>query len=274
MIAESFLLEIFYGYSSIYYANDSVDYYLDKAALIDPHAGQLYTMKGAQKYYLFQFDEAIELIEKGIELDPNYPYNYFYLSYISIYGSEPVPNLEALDKAIGLDPLNSMFKTSKVLQCIYLREYNMAKGIIDIKLEEKPGDNMALFLKGLLLCHQKKYKEPLETLLERSVGDTTSFLVAYVQGMVGNDDMAHKIINILIKRRESRFVSPITIAVAYMGIEEYEKALEWIEIGMNETDGWRNFLNYGMFEPLYQDPRYFKLVETDGCLRIFQNAES
>lgn len=260
-LSESFLYEIFYGYNSIYFVKDSIEKYTQKARQINANDGKLLSLKGAIEFYEYDLEEAFKLINKGISLNPNYPFNYAVLSYIYVLKVDEVKQQNAINTAIALDPLNNNYQTTKTIQSIFLSNFDIAEKMIEASLREHPGDNMALFLKGMMLVQQKKYQESLDALLMRSVGDTTNWLVAYSQGMVGNMKMNEKIINVLLDREARYFVSPTMIAIAYLGQGNYDKVLEWSEKANSVKDGFRNWLVMNMFEPMHNDQRFIKLLK-------------
>ena len=269
-LSESFLMEMFYGYNSIIYVKDSIEKYVSRANVINPDIGQLMTIRGAMNFYEYNMSEAERLIKKGIKLNPNYPLSYYFLSFMSVLNVNQYDKFHYINTAINLDPLNSAFQTTKILQSIFLLDFGTAESMIDNSLQKQPGDNMGLFLKGMMLNQQKKYQEALNSLLMRSVGDTTNFLVAYTYGMLGNTAMTEKITNVLIERENNYYISPTMIAIAYLGIGDHEKVLEWMEKAYIEKDSWYYWLLLTMFEPLYEDPRFIELMKKFNIYTTYQ----
>ena len=271
-LSETFLLELFYGYNSISIVKDSIEKYISRANEINPGNGQLSTIKGAINFYEFNYNEAKELVKQGIILNPNYPFNYFFLSWFSIIEVDRETQLQNINKAISLDPLNSQFQTLKIIQSIFLSDFSTAASMIDASLRNQPGNNMALFVKGLMLCQQKKYQDALDVLLSRSVGDTTNFLVAYAQGKVGNTQKAEKIIHYLVEKQKTQFISPTTIALAYLGLGNKEKAVQWLEESYDDSkqDAFLFWTLLSMFEPLHQDQRFIELLNKFDLYATYQ----
>ena len=269
-LSETFFLELFYGYNSIFFVKDSIEKYISRANEINPNNGQLLTMKGAINFYEFKYDEAMKLAKEGIELNPNYPFNYFLLSWHAIISADRENQLYYINKTISLDPFNGQFQTLKIIQSIFLFNFKTAESLIDASLQKQPGNNMALFLKGMMFCQQKKYREALDVLLMRSVGDTTNFLVAYAQGKVGNTQKAEKIINFLVEKQKTQFISPATISLAYLGLGDKEKALQWIEEAYLQQDGFSFWTLLSMFEPLHEDPRFIEMLKKFGIFDAYR----
>jgi len=220
------------------------------------------------------YEKEIELardhLQKALKLSPNYAHNYYYLSLLAVYDADSEKSQKYIDKAIELDPLNDFYKIPKTFHSILLFEFDIAEKIIDDILNEQPGNNMALFSKGTLLCQQKRYQDALETLLMRSVGDTTNWLVAYTQGNLGNYEMCNRIIDVLLKRRENQYVSSIVIAIAYMGISDYENVFSWLETAKKENDDWTMWLLFSVFEPLHGHPEFIEYLKDFKIYKTFQ----
>ena len=108
---------------------------------------------------------------------------------------------------------------------------------------------------------EKKYDDALEALLERSIGDTTNFLVAYTHGKVGNFSRAKKITDFLVRHSKETYIPPTMIAIAFLGMDDKGKTFEWLEKANHEKDGWINWILLTLFEPLHGDPRFVELLK-------------
>ncbi len=63
----------------------------------------------------------------------------------------------------------------------------------------------------------------------------------------------------------SRFVSPGTIAIVYAHLGEYDEAIDWLNVAVEEFDSYIFNLNYPDFDALRSHPRF---VELCGTLRM------
>jgi tetratricopeptide (TPR) repeat protein len=55
-----------------------------------PNSGRLYLERGNMEAFVENYDEALGYFEKGIEVDPNYPSNYYWASKLYCHSSEEV----------------------------------------------------------------------------------------------------------------------------------------------------------------------------------------
>jgi hypothetical protein len=51
------------------------------------------------------------------------------------------------------------------------------------------------------------------------------------------------------------------IAIAYLGLGDYNKVLQWAEKACSEQDAWRIWLLMTMFEPMHKDQRFLALLK-------------
>ena len=66
----------------------------------------------------------------------------------------------------------------------------------------------------------------------------------------------------MIELSKSKFVSQSTIAMAYAGLGEKDKAFEWLDKSYESHDEAILWLkNHPMFEPLREDPRYKPMLK-------------
>ena len=56
-------------------------------------------------------------------------------------------------------------------------------------------------------------------------------------------------------------MSPVAFALLYIGLDERERALDWIERAYDERRGWLVYLRVNaVFDPLRREPRFDALV--------------
>ena len=64
----------------------------------------------------------------------------------------------------------------------------------------------------------------------------------------------------LVKRAESEYVSPLYIAWVLSGLQEADKALEWLEKAFEEKNMYLLFWRLPVFDSLSSDPRFHDLL--------------
>ena len=262
-MAESFFLEIHYGFNKFLKVRDSIEFYVDKAMAINPEQGELYSIMGTIAFWELDFKKAKTLYDKAIGINPNYPFTYYFLGYISARSHGDINNsLMYIDKAISLDPMNEMFITIRPLLISMSGQYKKAETLLLEMLKKEPDKNTTLIILGLVYTHMKEYDKALETLLKRSVGQNTNWLVGFNYYKTGQKEKAREILEYNLQLPEERATPNSMMAIMYMGFEEYDVAMDYMEKGLESYDFWGLWLDQSWSDPIRDNPRFKKIMET------------
>ena len=89
--------------------------------------------------------------------------------------------------------------------------------------------------------------------------------LGYIYGIAGEKEKALEILNYYLELSKNEFVWTAGIAVIYIGLDEKDKAFEWLEKTYEQREGWMTSLKVEpMFDSLRSDPRF----QGRGQLRI------
>ena len=92
-------------------------------------------------------------------------------------------------------------------------------------------------------------------------------LMAHAYGRAGDTAQARKIMDDLIAQSSTRYVSPANIAIGFIGLDEPDEALRWLERAYDERSQGLTFLKTDpLFDPLRSDPRFESLVKRVGLV--------
>jgi tetratricopeptide (TPR) repeat protein len=260
-MAESFLLELHYGYNIFERVRDSLEYYVERASAINPDQGELYCLKGSIAFWTFDFKEALNQFDKAIEINPNYPWSYYFKGYLYVISGDLEKGISLIDKASSLDPLNETYKTIKPLLYSLSGKQKEAEKMLLEMLEKEPGENTTLFMLGMVYSNMKEYDKAINTLLKRSVGQTTNPILAFNYAKSGQMEKAREILDYLLQIPEDRSPPSSMMAIVYLGFEDYDKALDYIEKGFNGNDLWFIWIDQSWSEPIKDDPSYKRILE-------------
>jgi len=260
-MAESFLLELHYGYTVIDRVQDSIEFYVERVSAINPDHGELYSLKGTLAFWNSNLKEAILLYNKAIEINPNYPYSHYFMGYIYVNYGDLEKALAFIDKAISLDPLNEMFKTVRPLWISLLGKHKEAELMLLEMLEKEPGENTTLFILGMVYTMTKEYDKAINALLKRSVGQKTNWLLAFNYAKTGQEEKAREIMDYLIRLPDDRSPPKTMMAITYLGFEEYDKAMDYMDKGFDTNDLWFIWIEQSWSDPIKNDPRYKRILE-------------
>ncbi|MFQ5946330.1 MAG: tetratricopeptide repeat protein, partial [Anaerolineae bacterium] len=108
--------------------------------------------------------------------------------------------------------------------------------------------------------------EELQQAVELSSGSTISLAVlGHAHAAAGNTDEAHAILEDLMKRAEERYLPSYWIALVYVGLEDKDRAFEWLDRAFQERSSWLVWSNVEpRFDVLRDDPRFDALIRRMG----------
>jgi len=136
-------------------------------------------------------------------------------------------------------------------------------------LELNPRASGAFWIRGMAYQQKNMFGEAIKDYqhaLELSPNDQ-NYLAAlgHVYASNGNPSAARNILDTLFALTKKEHVSPFFIALVYTGLNDKEKALEWLQKAYEEKSG---SVRYLKMEPRLQnlrnDPRYTELMKKIG----------
>ena len=113
--------------------------------------------------------QALEMFEKAIALDPRYAVAHSYRAFVKVaqngHAAAPTEVLDAAfaeaKHALELDPLESRCHRILSTICLYRREYDMAEQHLRRAFDLNPNDADAMIMKGRLLAFRGRPEEAL-----------------------------------------------------------------------------------------------------------------
>ena len=86
--------------------------------------------------------------------------------------------------------------------------------------------------------------------------------LGYVLALQGNKDAAKAIIAKLQDLDRNYYIHPLYFAVIYIGLRDYNMALDFLEKGLGERSEWMVFLQVEhMLNPIREDVRFKSIVK-------------
>ncbi len=204
-----------------------------KTALdLDPH------LAFAHQYYASllgntgRIDEALAESTKARDLDPYWAYSMSMQGTTLVHAGRPEEALTRYAEASRLDPR------------LWLPHCKAAVALIDLHRYDEA------------VATSRKAAE-----LNRSQTNSLAY-ESYALAKLGRHDEAKKILDDLLKRAIEGYVPPYHIAIVYIGLDEREKALTWLEKAFSEQDPKIVFLKSDRFwNNLRSEPRFIDLMK-------------
>ncbi len=228
----------------------------------DSLAGTHFLLGKILFWYDWDFPAAEREWKRANEVDPSYPPSYpLYLAAIRKY-DEAIRMQEALLKRTPLD-LNMNMDMAGIL---------LAAGKVDQAIEQNkkaleldPDSWWANQQLGLAYMQKGNTQEAVRTMEKARVLEVTSATLGYLgyaYGKAGRKEDAERLIEELNELSKRRYISPIGSVLAYAGIEDRDRAFEWLERSYEEREPYMTLLT---FDPalanLRPDPRFNEFLD-------------
>jgi tetratricopeptide (TPR) repeat protein len=175
--------------------------------------------------------------------------------------------LAHIKRAQELDPLSLMISTDLGSFLFYGREYDPALEQYHRTLEMAEDFVVCHWRLAIIYAQKEMYDEATAATqtMKRLLGEEDPLFLTthgYVCSLSGRRDEAEKVLNDLIGLKEHRYISSVKIAWIYTGLEQNDKAFEWLEKAYEERDFWIAFIKADLvLDGLRSDPRFEILLK-------------
>jgi tetratricopeptide (TPR) repeat protein len=213
--------------------------------------------------YQFDWEEAAKEFRRAIELAPSNFIGYNGLSFALQAGGRLDEALAASEKVFELDPMMVWSRNGQAEIYYKQQDYDAGLKQVLIMLEMQPDDPLLLSWIASFYAGKGMSAEALEygrQAAQIGAGDPTIDLMFAGQlAQLGNEDEARKLLEQAIAQRHSFYVSPGTIAIVYTHLGEYDEAIDWLYVAVDEFDSFMFNLNWPDFDALRSEPRFIEI---------------
>jgi serine/threonine-protein kinase len=271
-IADSYSLLAHYGFLPPREASPKAKAAAEKAIEIDNHLAEGHASLGRIKlHYDWDWSAAEKELKRALELNPRYATGLeWYALYLMIMGRFDEAIAEA-KKALELDSLSLIINA--VLGGVYYFAGMLPESIEQFRrtIEIDPQFSVTYLFQAGALEAMGREKEAVDSLKKLvMLTGKSPFALGYYGGalaLAGQKDQALKILDDLEQLSRKRFVSPLYIAMVYIGFDDKDKAFEYLEKAYEERESFMAFIHtWPQFQGLRSDPRYEALVKKMGFL--------
>jgi tetratricopeptide (TPR) repeat protein len=208
-------------------------------------------------------------LHRAIQLNPNCAMAHF------VYGMQlgdlkrSNEAVAAFQRALQLDPVSCWNSTIAGFYFCELGYDEAGKQQLQKALDLDPGFYFTWTVLALVHCHEGRHSEAVgeaaESVRVSSGLPLARAFAAYVLAMAGRQAEALAIVEELEALSRERYVPAAARVWCYLGLGDYERALEWAEIGYQQRDaGLPHAGVLRAFKPLYPDPRFQDLLRRLG----------
>jgi serine/threonine-protein kinase len=230
--------------------------------LPDAHAAQAYV----NLRFRWDWAGAEREIKRALELNPNSSEALQMYGLYLILMARYDEGIAAYRRALELDPLN--FLIDNRLGWAYSKAGRLDESITHLGnlARLNPEKLMAHYNLAHAYAFKGMYDEAMQHVRigQRNLVDTAStanFDYAWVIAVSGHRKEAEDLIKAMLIYRRHHYLDPMTLALAYVGLGENEKALQWLEEGYKQHARFMIFLkSLHQFDGLRFDPRFRDLM--------------
>jgi serine/threonine protein kinase/tetratricopeptide (TPR) repeat protein len=237
-----------------------------RALEIDPTLAEAHTAIGGVLFaYRWEWEAAERELRQAITLDPNLSSAYHWYSDFLTSMGRTDESLTMILKAQALDPLSLTISMTVGTRHFYARDYDAA-----IRQQQKTLELDPLFVPGLRNlggAYEQKamYAEAIETYrraIALSRDDlSASAQLAHALAISGHTEEAQRALADLAEQSKTRYVSPFSVGVVYVGLGEADRAFEYLDEAYRIRDrGMISLRVSPRLDPIRSDPRFTDLL--------------
>jgi tetratricopeptide (TPR) repeat protein len=267
-IADAYNMLLFYGYApgavSVLRARSAAL----KAVELDDSLAEGHAALGYVNFmWIWDWPEAERQFHRAAELNYNYLSGHqWHALYLSAMGR----NKEAMEEitiAQKLDPLSRIVNTAAGYIHYYARDYDEAERASKVVLAQDPNFMAAHAVLGLTYEQKRAYPEAIAELqraLDLSGGESPTYIgsLGHAYAASGNRQEAqHAIDKLDDLAKRLPFLGLSSKAVVYAGLDEKEKAFQFLQTARNQNDASMIWIRVQpQFDALRSDPRFQQLL--------------
>jgi len=223
-----------------------------------------YTLAVIRTWVYWDWEGAETEFRTAIDINPNYPEALAYYSHLLNILRRPKEAMPQIERALDVDPFNSLFQALYGMDLMYARRYDDAIGLLRETLESSPNDPVALSTLRSALHMKHLDAEALEVWKKSyAVRDDREAEEALARGFEegGYSGALRRVAETLAARSKTTYVSPWQIGTLYTRAGMNDEALDWLEKAYLARDQNMPYLGVDpIFDTLRDDPRYQGLL--------------
>lgn len=215
----------------------------------------------------WDWESAKREFDRGLQLSPRYATgHHWYAWYLTAVGriSEAIAEMKT---AQGLDPLSLIIGADLAEELIIAHRYDEAIEQSRKTIEMDPRFAVAHYELGLAQVQKRMYDPgivELQKAIEFSGGSSTcKSNLAYAYAVSGRREKAMEILDDMKKGAKPAFSNASEIALVYVGLNEHDHAMDWLETAYKERFN-PSILMRPAFDPLRADSRFQNLLRRIG----------
>jgi adenylate cyclase len=243
-----------------------------KAATIDPSLADAFEAMGhVELLYDWNWEHARQSYRQAIKLNPNYATALQRNALLSVLFDQQNEALEEMMLAVNNEPISLIINTDVALIYFIQKNYRLAIEKCLMVLEIDPGFFVALFVMGLSYEQLQQFDNALDCFQKASDVTKGNTIIRgaliHAMGKSGKKEEAERLLAELKNLPFDIYVSPYSLACAYLGLNKLVTALEWLEKAVDTHSVWLIHLHMKSdprLNPVREDKRFMDLLKKMG----------
>lgn len=218
-----------------------------RALQLEPDSAEARGSEAGFRFWLLRdYRGAVACARRALELNSNHALAHYYLGHTLSNIGEHAEALAAIRRALALDPF-SLLTNAMYGQFLYQAGRD-AESVEQLRktLDLEPRFWVAQVCLAKTYGRLGRYGEALECCRNAAAlsgGNTEPLSIAgHVHALSGERTEAEGQLHELLAQRKERYVPPYNIALIFAGLGDADSALQWLELGLAESDVHMSFL--------------------------------
>jgi tetratricopeptide (TPR) repeat protein len=241
-----------------------------RALELDDSLGEAHTsLAHVHLHYDWNWPAAEREFGRAVELHPTYSTAHHWLSHLAMATGRPELSLVESRRCLELDPVDLVINVHLIWHYWLAHQPDEAIEQGHKTLELHPHAFWPEFFMGLAY-ELKQMPEIAASHLEKAatMSGGASFVLAalgHACAKAGNSARAQELLRVLQTQEQERYVPAYDRAIIYLGLNETDIALDWLQRAYQERSSWISYLNVEpRLESLRNDPRFLELARQLG----------
>jgi tetratricopeptide (TPR) repeat protein len=270
-IAEAWTGLFFMGASPFDEAIPTARQAATKALALDDYSAEAHHAIAVVYYHEWNWKRAEEENQKAISVNPSYSTSYVLSTNIYRHLGRADESITAAKKGLEVDPLAMIPNQMLASAYVNARKYDLAIVQYQKALELHPNDSTLLYHLGWAYVYSgatDKGAEAIANSLALEGGDPQlSPDLAYIDARTGKKGEARRILGRVLDLARTYEVSPGLIAMMYIGLNDREQALTWLEKAYQQHSPMMAWLKVDpRFDGIRSEPRFQELMRRVGLI--------
>jgi TolB-like protein/tRNA A-37 threonylcarbamoyl transferase component Bud32 len=209
----------------------------------------------------WNWSAAEQSFRRALQLDPANAEVRHWFAHFLLWADRRDESVRECDRAVELSPFDSGLLACRGWHALYANDYEKTIDDARLALTYQPNDGWALMIMGWAYEQKGMLQEALAALRKAFDSTLKTASIAHVFGRLGNRPAAKKILEDTLASAKTKYASPYDIAVIYAGLEDPDRAFEWLNIAFEEHSAFMVYMSSDpRLQPLRREPPFQDLL--------------